>query len=201
MNTATFTGILRYGGIISQVMAAASCLAGDSRNPVTDPASNVTTNLQQKAARLLLSPTRVMVSVETAQKTSITTQMLFFHDSPPPWKLGNALGLRGEKASVSGQTNDWQYWRVINMHTENFFEVARRMRMSSVEVHLIQIRVEELGRPDERTANYAIVTDARIPRNWYLFEPRVNFSDRTRLEAKTVRELKAAYPENFRALD
>jgi hypothetical protein len=89
------------------------------------------------------------------------------------------------------------------MHTENFFEIARRMKMSSVEVRLLRVKVQEFGRPEERTASYAIVTDARIPRNWYLSEPGCNFEDRDRdsVEAKTARELKAAYPENFRAPD
>jgi hypothetical protein len=188
--------------MISQVIAAVSCLAGDSNISVTDPASKaITTHPQQPTARVLLASKRVMVSVETAHRTCSTTQMLFFHNWPPPWQYGNALGLRSGKASVPGQTDEWQYWRVVNMHTENFFEVARRMKMRSVEVHLLRVKVQEFGRPEERVASYAVVTDARIPRNWYLSGPGCNFGDQARVEAKTARELKAAYPENFRAPD
>ena len=51
MHTETFADILRYGGIISQVIAAVSCLAGDSNNAVTNAASKViTTHPQQQAA-------------------------------------------------------------------------------------------------------------------------------------------------------
>lgn len=201
MHTETFADILRYGGIISQVIAAVSCLASDSNNAVTNAASKViTTHPQKQGARVLLVSERVTVSVERAHRTCSTTQMLFFHDSPPPWQFGNALGLRVAKASVPGQTNEWQYWSVVNMHTENFFEVARRMKMRSVEVHLQRIKVQEFGRPEE-TANYAVVTDARIPRNWYLSRPGCNFGDRHRVNPKMARELKAAYPENFRGPD
>ena len=141
-----------------------------------------------------------MVSVETAHRTCGTTQMLFSHDSPPPWKNGNALGLRFREASIPGQIDEWEYWRVVNMHTENFFEVTRRMKMASVEVHLLSIKVQEFGRP-ERTASYAVVTGPRIPRNWYLSWPGNNFGDPSRVDPKTAQELKAAYPENFRAPD
>jgi hypothetical protein len=89
-------------------------------------------------------------------------------------------------------------WRVVNMHTENFFEVARRMRMRSIEVHLLRIKVEEPGRP-ESTASYAVVTDANIPRSWYLSWPGETFGDRKHMDSEMARELKAAYPENFRA--
>src|SRR5437899_12481656 len=90
-----------YAAVIVQVIAVLSCLAGDSRDPVTDPASKVvTTNLQQQTAKLLLPVKRVMVSVEEAHRTCLIPQGIFLRDSPPPWKNGNGLSLRFRKASV-----------------------------------------------------------------------------------------------------
>ena len=74
------------------------------------------------------------------------------------------------------------------MHTENFFEAASHLKMSSVEVQLLRIKVQQFGHP-EGTANYAVVTDARIPKNWFLSRPAT--------DPKTDRELKKAYPEQF----
>lgn len=83
------------------------------------------------------------------------------------------------------------------MHTENFFEVARCLKMPSIEVHLLKIKVQEFGH-QETTASYALVTDARIPREWYLWWPGSNFGG-SLADLKTARELKEAYPENFGA--
>ena len=76
------------------------------------------------------------------------------------------------------------------MHTENFFKAASRLKMSSVEVHLLRIKVQDFGH-QESTASYAVVTDARIPRDWYRWWPG------KRGDPKTARELKEAYPEIF----
>src|SRR5438067_2394769 len=102
-----------------------------------------------------------MVSVEEARRTCEITHAAFEHSSPAPWKYGNRLKLRFGKASVPGQMEEWEAWRVINMHAENFFEVASRLKMSSVEVHLIRVKLQEFGHPHS-TASYAVITDARI---------------------------------------
>ncbi len=199
MRTMTLTDMLRCGGVIIQAIATVSCLAVDLKNPVADPTSKVVrTNLQQQTGMVLLESKRVVVSVETARRTCSHTTVLFIRDSPPPWKDGNRLGLRFPKASVPGQIEEWEDWRVVNMHTENFFEVATRLKMSSVEVQLLRIRVQEFGH-QETTASYAVVTDARIPRGWYLSWPGENRGNH--VDLRTAGELKASYAENFRAAD
>jgi len=183
---APMTFLFRLAGVILQVIAAMSCFAADSKTPVTEPSSKtITTNLP---AIGLVESKRVMVSIETAHRTCSTSHVLFIHDSPAPWKGGNTLGLRFRTASVPGQIEEWEDWRVVNMHTENFFEAASRLKMSSVEVQLLRIKVLELAHP-ETTATYAVVTDARIPKNWFLSRPGT--------DPKTARELKEAYPEKF----
>ena len=195
MRVMTLTDMLRYGGVIIQVIATMSCLAADSKTPVTDPSSKViTTNLHPQTGLVLLESKRVMVSVETAHRTCIIRPYVLVEawahrDSPPPWKDGHHLGLRFPKVGGSVTVpEEWEEWSVANMHAENFFEAASRLKLSSVEVQLLRIKVQEFGHP-ESTATYAVVTDARIPKNWFLSRPGT--------DPKTDRELKKAYPEKF----
>jgi len=199
---------MRYGGVIGQVIAAVICLVGCSRNLVTDSAPEpVTTNMDQQEAKRSRPLERVIVQVTN----TISTAIGFRRSSPPPWEDGNYLTFHFRKASVPGQVEEWVSWGVVNMHSENFFEITRRLKMSSVEVHVLHTgaspaKVQEPGRP-ERTittyGGYAVVTDPRIPRKWYLSEPggNVGRGGKTHLESKTARELRAACPENFRVSD
>jgi hypothetical protein len=101
------------------------------------------------------------------------------------------LGLRFPKVGGSVTVpEEWEEWSVSNMHAENFFEAANRLKLSSIEVHLL--RIKNFGRGNQESwAGYAVVTDARIPRDWYRWWPG------KRSDPKTVRELKEAYPEIF----
>lgn len=193
----TLTDMLRYGGVIIQVIATMSCLAADSKTPVADRGSKViTTNLHQQTGLVLLESKRVMVSVETAHRTCILLPYVLVeswvnHDSPPPWKDGYQLGLRFPKVGGSVTVpEEWEAWSVANMHAENFFAAASRLKLSSIEVHLLRIKDFDLGH-HESWAGYAVVTDARIPREWYRWWPG------KRRDPKTARALKEAYPEIF----
>jgi len=199
---------MRYRGVIGQAIAAVICLVGCSRSPGPNSTREaVTTNMEHQEAKLSLPLERVMVSVTN----TITTLIRFRRSSPPPWQDGNFLTFHFRKAPVPGQMEEWVSWGVVNMHSENFFEITRRLKMSSVEVHVLHTgaspaKVQEPGRP-ERTittyGGYAVVTDPRIPGKWYLSEPGGNEGRRgkTRIESKTARELRAACPKNFRASD
>ena len=196
MRTMTLTDMLRYGGVIIQVIATMS-LAADSTTPVADPSSRViTTNLHQQTGLVLLESKRVMVSIETAHRTCVIRPYVLveawvIRDSPPPWKEGHHLGLRFPKVGGSVTVpEEWEEWSVANMHAENFFEAASRLKLSSIEVLLLRINDSGLGHP-ESLAGYAVVTDARIPRDWYRWWPG------KRGDPKTARELKEAYPEIF----
>ena len=200
MRTMTLTDMLRYGGVIIQVIATMSCLAADSKTPVADPSSRViTTNLHQQTGLVLLESKRVMVSIETAHRTCVIRPYVLVEawvkrDSPPPWKDGHHLGLRFPKVGGSVTVpEEWEEWSVANMHAENFFEAASRLKLSSIEVHLLRIKDFPFGRSSAfgSLAGYAVVTDARIPRDWYRWWPG------KRGDPKTARELKEAYPEIF----
>jgi len=198
MRTMILTDMLRYGGVIIQVIATLSCLAVDSKTPVTDPSSKViTTNLHQQTGLVLLESKRVMVSVETAHRTCIIRPYVLIEawvnrDSPPPWKDGYRLGLRFPKVGgLATVPEQWEEWSVANMHAENLFEAARRLKLSSIEVHLLRINDLSRRQGQESWAGYAVVTDARIPRDWYRWWPGKGG------DPKTARELKEAYPEIF----
>lgn len=207
MRVMTVTDMRRYGSVIGQVVAAAICLLGCSRDQIPDPAHEaVTTNVEQQEAKLSPPLERVMVAVTN----TATTLLPFTHNTPPPWRDGNHLTFHFRKAPVPGRMEEWVSWGVVNIHSENFFEITRRLKMSAVEVHVMHTgaapaQFQEPGRP-ERTimtdGGYAVVTDARIPRKWYLSEPgQTQARAKPHIDSKTARELRAAYPANFRAAD
>jgi hypothetical protein len=186
-------GLVMVGGCATQDKEDSA----DSKTPVTGPSSKVlTTNLHQQTGLVLLESKRVMVSVETARRTCITRPYVLVEawvnrDSPPPWKDGHHLGLRFPKVGgLETVPEEWEEWTVANMHAENFFEAASRLKLSCIEVHLL--RINDFGLGEWGTlAGYAVVTDARIPRDWYRWWPG------KRGDPKTTRELKEAYPEIF----
>jgi hypothetical protein len=201
MRVVTVTDI-RYGGIISPVVAAVIFLLGCSRSPVPDPAQKaVTANRQPQTAKLPLPLERVVVPVDT---TGMSTLIGFPSNSPLPWKHGNWFTIEFQRPSAQGQTEERVHWNVVNINTENFREITRRLKISSVEVHVLHttahpIKTHPPGRPAHTvtlSTGYAVVTDARIPREWFLFEPARTIGH---MDSKTARQLKAAFPENFRA--
>jgi hypothetical protein len=189
----TLLGLVMVGGCATQDKENSA----DSKTPVTAPSSKViTTNLHQQTGLVLLESKRVMVSVETAHRTCILgpnglVEAWANRDSPPPWKEGHTLFLRFPKVGgLVTVPEEWEEWSVANIHAENFFEAASRLKLSSIDVHLLRINDLGLGHP-ESWAGYAVVTDARIPRDWYRWWPG------KRGDPKTARESKEVYPEIF----
>ena len=88
------------------------------------------------------------------------------------------------------------------MHTENFSEITRQLKIDAVEVLILHtkktpITIQQIGGPKYEAfddAGYALITDPRIPREWLLSEPRLG-------DRKIKSHLKAGYPKNFRAAD
>jgi hypothetical protein len=198
---------IRYGGVVGQVVAAVICLVGCSRSSVSNSGhESLTTNRRQQEAKPSLALERVRVMVPLGYTNCAHGGVLIERNlrSPPPWQDGNSLTFTFWKATVPGQVEERAYWYVVNMHAENYFEITRRLKMSSVEVHVLHTgkspeRVQEVGQPERTLDNgYAVVTDPRIPREWYRSEPVVG---NTSLDWKTAQTLRAAYPESFRASD
>ena len=196
---------IRCAAAISQLVAGFICLTGCSRSSVADSGRQAfTLNMRQQEAKPSLALERVSVMVPLGFTNCAHSQVLLEGNlsSPPPWQHGNSLIFTFRKATAPGQMEEWAYWMVVNMHAENYFEITRRLKMSSVEVHVLHTgaaheTVRELGHPERtitKDTGYAVVTDARIPREWYLFELGGN-------DSKTLRALRAAYPENFRDSD
>jgi len=100
---------------------------------------------------------------------------------------------------------------VINIHTENLNEITRRLGTKTVEMLILPITnyptVISEARPNPRANQtnddtfvgrhiiqklaFALVTDPRIPREWFHFKPPLN--------PEKSRQIKAAFPAYFRA--
>ena len=196
-----------YDRVIGAVIAAAICLAGCSKQPVTDTArGEVTTSVDHPKAELTHPWARFMAPVTNTTSTA----RLFRHTSPPPWDAGNFLTFRFFKAPVPGQMEEWVEWDVVNLHSENFAEITSRLKLTSVELHVLPTgssleKFQEHGRPERTITSsrgYAIVTDARIPQSWFLSEPgkSMGIHGPARLDPDIAQRMRAAFPENFRAL-
>jgi hypothetical protein len=158
-------------------------------------------------------PERLMVDITTnAQSTMIG----FMGTRPlPPWPRGNWFSFSFQRAGAVGEIDTWEDWRVVNIHTENLNEITRRLGTKTVEMVILpvtnyqSIRVEipppapstnnktnltVIERPVIHRTAYVVVTDTRIPREWFQFEP----SWHNTIDPETARQIKAAYPASFR---
>ena len=194
----------RFSEVVLPVIAALFCWAGCSKSPVVVSASGGSvTNIEKHAAKPMPELERVQVSVTNTRSTLIG----FTRKSPAPWDTGNNLSFHFGKPQVPGQNKEEVSWRVVNMHAENFFEITRRLKISAVEVHVwhtdrLATTIQEVGQPERPLTidqGYAVVTDSRIPRNWYLSEPGVNGGRGKVPLDSDLAQLKAAYPGSFRA--
>ncbi len=127
---------------------------------------------------------------------SIMTAMRFERTTPPPWTKGNTIEIHFEP--TKGQLVSW---RVVNMHAENLGEISRRLGIKELELQVLHLEpetgtVQETGTPERKVEidrGYAVVSDARIPREWFLS---------TALGPPEIaRELEKACPEFFRPLE
>jgi hypothetical protein len=174
-------------------------MVGCSKDPV-DPAPPLPagTRVKPKEPMPSLSLEPVLVPITNA----ITTLIGFQRSSPPPWKDGNFLSFHFLKPQVAGQEEERASWSVVNINAENFSEITRQLRIDSVEVLVLHTKKNPVtiqGPGPQYTAledvGYALITDPRIPREWFLSEP-VRGCDE-----KIASQLKSAYPKNFRASD
>jgi hypothetical protein len=102
---------------------------------------------------------------------------------------------------AAGQEEERARWSVVNISSENFYEITRKLRIDSVEVLVLHTRKNPItiqGPGPKYTAvedeGYALTTDPRIPREWLLSEP-------SGCDKEIGRQLIAMYPKNFRASD
>ncbi len=186
-------GLTRVVGLL---LAAFVGGAGCSRDP-TPEVANKKAPTDRTDSRDTLSLEREWVRVTNV----ISTTIGFKRNSPPPWTNGNNLTVRFRKTPVPGQDEEWASWSVVNIHSENFAEITRRLKLDLIELrvwHLrkIPISIQPTGgvaRNASQDDGYALVTDARIPRKWFLAHAR---GDR-----QVARELEAASPGSFRLTD
>jgi hypothetical protein len=71
----------------------------------------------------------------------------------PPWPKGNCFAL-----VVDPQSRDAPRFQVVNMHAENFGRIVRDLGIETVEIRKLGDR-------------HCLITDTRIPREWFLEKP------------------------------
>jgi len=137
--------------------------------------------------------------------TNNTVSTLMFVDltPPPPWERGNYLKFCFRKSGASNGSEEWVFWDVLNIHAENFFEITRQLKATDVELHVFTrgLSLPSVhGAEDRRNAfqhhGYVVITDNRIPREWFLKEPRNPGVDSDIRSAAQAR-----FPESFRSGD
>lgn len=198
----------RCNGVIGLAIAATAWLAGCSKEPApAAAASNVAgpeTGEGQASFPLSLEHLSIPMT------NGMTTTKRIDRSAPPPWLDGNRLTLHFRKAPVPGEGEEWASWSVINIYSENLFEITRRLGMKTVEMRVLHLEKSSLKRlpadgPEQtfiQDTGYALVTDPRIPREWFLPKPRESSnSDALNADAKARRYLATTYPESFRAFD
>jgi hypothetical protein len=111
----------------------------------------------------------------------------YFHNTPPPWPAGNCFSLSPaspedllKRLNVVAGPRPGTRLHVINMHAENFEEVARKLKLETVEV-------ERVGEAK------CLVVDRRIDRAWLLDKPCTICNGKNLGE-----EVLAEHPEAFR---
>ena len=107
-----------------------------------------------------------------------STQVLYEHQGNPsgPWPGGNRLFFRANPAELEGRRAGWAdvvHWRISNCTAENFFEITRRLGLTSVEAEVVHNGLfPEIQTSSQRTtvqmvdAGVCTITDSRIPKEW-----------------------------------
>jgi len=114
----------------------------------------------------------------------IGTAVGYDHSGPAPWTDGNCLSFMAGASELKGRPTgkaDVVNWRICNIHAENFHEITKRLRLTSVEAEVIhrallmQTNLVAEGRQTVQVvdAGDCIITDQRIPRKWFRAAPCV----------------------------
>jgi hypothetical protein len=102
-----------------------------------------------------------------------STTGAFRHDGPPPWPHGNRFSLTADPDAAPSS----RWWLVLNMHTENYTELSKRLNLETV-------RILPVG------TDQCLIIDRRVPRAWLLDVPLGPPEFR--------REILEKYPQHFR---
>ena len=114
------------------------------------------------AARQLLPepiplPLTAGMRLEVPARPQMVTAIAFNRDPSPPWRTGNCFDLSPVPLSRRKERNLAPGYHVANMHSENFKEIVRRLRLKRV---LVEFDGESF-----------LVVDSRIPRDWLRERP------------------------------
>ena len=114
-------------------LAAESNEAPRALTPQPEPAST------PKPAETLMVPVAVVGE----------TRVRYFHETRPPWSVGNCFRLAQESGKPLA---------VANMHAENFKAMVEKLNLKSIQI----LPIED---------SHCLIVDARIPKEWLLDKP------------------------------
>ena len=173
------------------ILLFSCCFGAYSAEPKATP--NPSTNPPAK-------PQRMMVVVTNRMQTM---KGWFGPERPFPVLNGNSVSIEQITLGPLGGMETHASWRVVNMLAENLTEILKRLGTDTIElaiypktnyVSTFQGR-EQIERKVNVQLGYAVITDSRISRDWFLLTPNLgNFP--------TIKpdEILADFPQSFRPI-
>ena len=182
---------------LSLLAALAACSRDSSPSPGVD--------VQIPTNRAPVHTSRLTASSFERVRLSATNGMGsligFRRVTPPPWNDGNLMSLEVLREGTSAPPPSLDsFVPVMNIHSENFGEITRRLGITEVEALLYTETVPAENGIEEYQRRYALVTDSRIPQSWLLSPPKrgeAPFPSR----GPIFKEFYKTFPQYFRARD
>ena len=127
----------------------------------------------------------------------------FGPERPFPILNGNSVSIEQVTLAPLGGMETHASWRVVNMLAENLTEILKRLGTETIEMAIYPktnyVATFQGREQTERTVNvqsgYAVITDTRIPRDWFLFTPSLGNFPPIKPD-----QILADFPQSFRAI-
>ncbi len=167
------------------------CLSAYSAGPKAAP--GLSTNTPGK-------PKPMMVVVTNRMQT---LKGWFGPERPFPILNGNSVIIEQVTLGPLGGMETHSSWRVVNMLAENLTEILKRLGTETIEmaiypktnyVYTFQGR-DQFKRKVNVQSGYAVITDARIPRDWFLFT-----ADMGNFPSIKPDQILTDFPQSFREI-
>jgi hypothetical protein len=128
-----------------QSQGTSSVINGRAFEPLESDKAKGPSNGSQLAAESGTNLWRERVMLPLAKGKWWSTAVFYTHTNMPgPWAEGNCLSFEANSTEVEGRRGgiaDVVRWRVFNIHAENFYEITRRLGLTSVEAEVVHKRL------------------------------------------------------------
>jgi hypothetical protein len=127
----------------------------------------------------------------------------FGPERPFPVLTGNQVSIEQDTPAPPGGMEAHASWRVVNMLAENLTEILKRLGTDTIEMAIypktnyvspFQGR-DQTERKVHVQSGYAVITDKRIPRDWFLFTPSLGNFPSIKPD-----QILADFPQSFRPI-